>query len=57
MNMHVLAYASDVEKAAAAYERVLQQDSDHVGAMCNYGLLLHTYPLESWDDAETLYER
>ena len=48
---------SDADAACRLYERVLQLDSSHVGAMLNYALQLHTPPLEEWVDAEELYER
>lgn len=47
----------DAEEACCLYEKVLQLDTAHLGAMQNYALLLHTPPLEVWDDAEELYER
>jgi tetratricopeptide (TPR) repeat protein len=43
--------------AEAFYQRVLDASPQHVGALCNYGLLHHTAPNKRWEQAEDMYER
>ena len=50
-------FRGDLHAAEDLYQRVLDLQPHHVGALCNYGLLLHTEPNRCWEAAEDMYER
>ena len=44
-------FRGNLNAAEDLYQRVLDTDPHHLGALCNYGLLHHTEPNERWDEA------